>query len=83
MPSIHELPDLLTVEEAAAALRISRSTAYELTQHYRANPATGLPVIRLGRKLRVPKHSIQAMLDSVEIMSDGFAKPELDDQMLI
>ncbi len=83
MPKFQELPELLTVEEAADALRISRSTAYEMTQLYRANPATGLPVIRLGRRLRVPKHSIETMLARVSTMSSGVEIQLPDDQRLI
>ena len=49
-------PDFLTVEEAAAVLRIGRSKAYELAREYLATDgASGLPVIRLGRQLRVPR----------------------------
>ena len=83
MPSINDMPELLTVEEAAAALRISRSAAYERTMRYRATPATGIPVIRLGSRLRVPKHSIVMMLDAVHVMSQGLPKPEDNDQNLI
>ncbi|MEZ5230136.1 MAG: helix-turn-helix domain-containing protein [Acidimicrobiales bacterium] len=71
MPGIHDLPDLLTVEEAASALRISRSSAYELTMLYRADPSTGLPVIRLGRRLRIPKRSLEAMLDAAKLQAPG------------
>ena len=65
--NLKDLPDLLTVGEAAAALRISRSSAYELTRQFRSNPATGLPVLQLGRRLRVPKRSIESMVASAEL----------------
>ena len=49
-------PDFLTVEEAAAVLRIGRSKAYELAREYLATDgASGMPVIRLGKQLRVPR----------------------------
>ncbi len=49
-------PDFLTVEEAAAVLRIGRSKAYELAHEYLATDgASGMPVIRLGKQLRVPR----------------------------
>ena len=49
-------PDFLTVEEAGAVLRLSRGKAYELAREYLATGgATGMPVIRLGRQLRVPR----------------------------
>lgn len=49
------LPPFLTVEEAAAVVRIGRTTAYELTARYEATGGQeGLPVVRVGRQLRVP-----------------------------
>lgn len=54
---------VLTVEEAAAALRIGRRLAYELAARFEATGgAEGLPVIRLGRCLRVPKARLEALL---------------------
>jgi hypothetical protein len=49
-------PDFLTVEEAGAVLRISRVVADELAPELLATQSrTGMPVIRLGRQLRVPR----------------------------
>ena len=49
-------PDFLTVEEAGAVLRFSRGKAYELAREFLATgSASGMPVIRLGRQLRVPR----------------------------
>ena len=49
-------PDFLTVEEAGAVLRLSRGKAYELARLYLATGGlSGMPVIRLGRQLRVPR----------------------------
>jgi len=49
-------PDFLTVEEAGAVLRFSRGKAYELAREYIATGGvSGMPVIRLGRQLRVPR----------------------------
>jgi hypothetical protein len=46
---------LLTVEEAAAVLRIGRTKAYAMAREWRAtNGRSGLPVIDLGNVLRVP-----------------------------
>ena len=54
------LPDFLTVQEAAAVLRIGRSAAYELARRYRVTGgAEGLPVIVLGRLLRVPRAQLE------------------------
>lgn len=62
--SLGDLPLVLTVEEAAAALRLSRSTAYELCSRYEAtNGREGLPVVRLGRRMRVPRHALERLLN--------------------
>ncbi len=54
---------VLTVEEAAAALRIGRRLAYEQAARYLATGgAEGLPVVRLGRCLRVPRAKLEALL---------------------
>lgn len=56
------LPPFLRIEEAAAILRISRSAAYDQANIYLATGgATGLPAIRVGRSLRVPRAAIEAM----------------------
>jgi excisionase family DNA binding protein len=51
-----ELPLVLTVEEAAKTLRIGRTAAYEAARR------GDLPVIRLGRSIRVPRHALDQML---------------------
>ena len=54
-----EAPDFLTLEEAAAILRIGRNQAYELARVWRATGGQrGLPVVEFGRLLRVPKASL-------------------------
>ena len=53
-------PDLLTVEEAARVLRIGRTKAYELARLYLVSDAAeGLPVVRVGYLLRVPRHALE------------------------
>lgn len=60
--ALDDLPEFLTVEETAAVLRISRTSAYLLTQRWRyTRGASGLPVQRLGRLLRVPRSAIECM----------------------
>ncbi len=49
-------PSVLTVEEAAAVLRIGRSAAYTAVR------CGDIPSVRLGRSLRVPRHQLEAML---------------------
>ena len=51
-----EPPDLLTVEEAAAVLRIGRTAAYRLVREYlSSNGASGIPAVRYGKQFRVPR----------------------------
>jgi hypothetical protein len=56
-------PQFLRVEEAAGILRISRSAAYEQANVWLATGGrSGLPVVRLGRSLRVPWAAIERLL---------------------
>ena len=59
---LEELPEFLTVEEAAEVLRIGRTSAYLLAQQWRySGGRIGLPVQRLGRLLRVPRSALERM----------------------
>lgn len=59
----HDLPDVLTIDEAADVLRISRNTAYTLARVWRETDGQkGLPVIELGRSLRVPRAALARLL---------------------
>lgn len=48
---------VLTVAEAAAILRVSRNTCYSLVTQGR------VPSVRLGRRLLIPRRSLDALLD--------------------
>lgn len=55
--------EVLTVEEAASVLRISRNAAYALAREWRATGGrSGLPCIELGRCLRVPRSALLQLL---------------------
>lgn len=59
-PGPKQAPTFLTVEEAAAVLRIGRTAAYALSRQWRATGGSeGLPVVRVGRLLRVPVHELE------------------------
>lgn len=63
--SLDELPEFLTVEEAAKVLRIGRTSAYLLAQRWRfSGGREGLPVTRLGRLLRVPRSALVRMAEA-------------------
>lgn len=64
-PALDDLPEVLTVEEAAAVLRIGRGAAYELARRWRETDGRhGLPVVVLGRSLRVPRAALRQLLDA-------------------
>jgi hypothetical protein len=59
-------PLMVTVEEAAEVLRVSRAHGYELARRYEASDGTeGIPVLRVGNCLRVPRWAL------IEFLSTG------------
>ena len=57
------LTEVLTIEEAAAILRISRNAAYAAAREWRATGGeTGIPCIEIGRTLRVPRADLDRLL---------------------
>jgi excisionase family DNA binding protein len=61
LPRIGDLPLVLTVEEFAAAMRISRNAAYAAIA---ANAVPG--VIRIGRTIRIPRSALAVWLSGGE-----------------
>jgi excisionase family DNA binding protein len=53
---LDELPLLLTVEEAARLMRVSRNGAYNAVAEGR------VPSIRIGRTIRIPRDALAAAL---------------------
>jgi hypothetical protein len=63
MRAVSAPPDFLTIEEAASILRIGRTAAYALAREYLVtNGLSGLPVVRFGRLLRVPRVKLEALI---------------------
>ena len=63
------LPMMLKVEEAAAVLRVARSTAYELaTAYLESGGTTGLPVLRVGSVLRVPRFALLQLVTTGQLV---------------
>ena len=56
MPTIHDYPATMTVEEAGELLGLSRSSAY------RAAARGELPTLRFGRRLVVPTRRLLTLL---------------------
>lgn len=58
----------LTVEEAAKLLGIGRQLAYDQVK-------TGdIPVIKIGRRLVVPRRALEKLLEQGQLVSSGRAK---------
>jgi excisionase family DNA binding protein len=70
--TLDQYPELLTVEEAAEYLRISRALGYQLARQYRiTGGSAGLPVVQLGRCLRVPRRELARFVTSGGIKGPG------------
>lgn len=55
--------EVLTIDETAAILRISRNAAYAAARQWRATGGkAGLPCIEIGRTLRVPRSELDRLL---------------------
>jgi len=64
-----DLPLFLSIEQAAAVLEISRTAAYRLANNWlRTDGHEGLPVIRLGRTLRVPRAALERF-QSIDVVA--------------
>ena len=72
-------PEFLTVEEAAVLLRIGRTSAYALAREWRETGGrSGLPVVELGRQLRVPRAALEELHATVTITSPRDDESESD-----
>ena len=73
--SLDELPDVLTIPEAAKVMRVSRAVAYGMARRYRSTKGRdGLPIFMAGeRMMRVAK------LDLVRYMTGETSHGVADD----
>ena len=58
-----ELQELLTVDEVAAALKVSRSWVYEHTRARGVPPGERLPHIKVGKYVRFDARAVRAFLE--------------------
>lgn len=63
-PTFDELPDILTIREVAAFMRISPAVAYEMARRYKATRGReGLPIFMAdARMMRVSKIELKKFL---------------------
>jgi excisionase family DNA binding protein len=72
--TLDEYPEMLTVEEAAEYLRVSRAMGYQLARQYRITGGVdGLPVTQVGRCLRVPRRELARFVTRGGTRSDRYA----------
>jgi excisionase family DNA binding protein len=72
MSTLEDHGPFLRVEEAAALVRISRTVAYALARQWLdTGGRAGLPAVRIGRSVRIPRAALQRMADPT-------AEPVLD-----
>lgn len=57
----------VTVEEAAKLLGIGRELAYQQAKHGSIGP---VPVLRIGRRLVVPRAALERVLSAVEVLPE-------------
>ena len=55
---LEDMPDVMTIGEVAAVLRIGRGTAYQMATRKL------LPTVALGRRIVVPKRALIALLET-------------------
>lgn len=66
-PNGIESKSLLSVDEAATLLGITRSTAYKAI----SDGTFPVRVIRLGGRLRIPRESVRRLLDGADCITDA------------
>ena len=61
--------ELLTIKEAAAAMRVSLSLGYQLAHEYlNSGGAAGLPVLRFGTCMRVPRWALDVLIKTGRVV---------------
>ena len=61
---VPELHELLTVEEVAALLKVSKSWVYEHTRSRAVAPAERLPHVRIGKYVRFDERDLRAYMNA-------------------
>ena len=66
--AMKEAEDFYTIREAAQLLQVSEATVWRWAE------AERLPAYRVGRRIRIPKQGLQAMVRPMGSQSDDFEK---------
>ena len=70
-----EVPELLTIDEAARVMGVSRNTAYKRARQFRATNGTeGLEVVDAAGQMRVPRRRLE---EKLRITIDHIPPPEV------
>jgi len=70
LPAFHD--QILTVNEVAALLKMSRDQIYEMTRHRaKVRQAHPLPTLRINGNLRFSLRAIEAWLNRLSAESEG------------
>ena len=74
---------MLTVPAAAGVLGIGRTLAYQLAERFTTGDPTGLPVVRLGGCLRVPRWALIEYISHGRVDTDiaQIVRAEVDAQL--
>ncbi len=73
--NLSDYPEMMRVTDAANALSISRTIAYEQVALFeRTGGREGIPVIRIGRVMRVPKAALAAWVDAQLVVHEGASR---------
>jgi hypothetical protein len=61
--------ELLTIKEAATAMRVSLSLGYQLAHEYlNSGGIAGLPVLRFGTCMRVPRWALDELITTGRVV---------------
>ena len=60
---VDDVDELLTVDEVAALLKVSRSWVYERTRARHSDTSTRLPHIKIGKYVRFDRQAIRSFLE--------------------
>ncbi len=67
-----DLPELMTVEEAARYLRIGRTKAYAMTRQWRTSGGRlGLPAVEIGNALRVSRPRLEELIAAALVAEEA------------